>query len=358
MRNLIVAVVAVVALVVAVAAWQVLSFVGRGPSQDRQPITFEVPPGASFRQVSQRLVQQGIVADEFKFRLYARFLGKTGQIRVGEYSLNRSMTPHEVLRILSEGKSIDYAVTIPEGFNIFEITDMLNDRWPGKGTEFYNLVTNPDFVERMIGERYSSLEGYLFPETYMITKYTKMESLIKMMVDKFKSAYAKAIEGAPVKMPRHDQVILASVIEKETGAPEERPRIASVFHNRLAQKMRLASDPTIIYGIWVETKERTKNIRRADIVRPTPYNTYTVKGLPYGPIANPSYEALRAAVDPEKTDYLFFVSKNDGTHYFSRTYKEHLAAVKEYQLNAKAREGKSWRDLKRKQPAKSPAASK
>lgn len=351
MRNFFIFVISVGAICLAVVAWQLISFVSQGPSRDRQPIVFEVKPGNSFAQVARNLRDQGIITDVTKFRIYARVLGKTTQIRAGEYSLNRGMTPREVLRALTEGKSIDYAVTVPEGFNIFEITDMLNERFPGKGTEFFALVTNPDFVEKMIGERYSSLEGYLFPDTYLITKYTKMETLIRTMVNKFKSAYAEAIAGAPIRMSRHEHVILASVIEKETGAPEERPRIASVFHNRLAKKMKLASDPTIIYGIWVESRERTKNIRKKDILRPTPYNTYTVKGLPYGPIANPSKEALRAAVDPEKTDYLFFVSRNDGTHYFSKTDKEHLAAVRQYQLDRKAREGKSWRDLKKRQEA-------
>jgi UPF0755 protein len=179
------------------------------------------------------------------------------------------------------------------------------------------------------------------------------------MVSRFKAAIEEVNKDAPIKMDRHEQVTLASVIEKETGAPEERARISSVFHNRLVKGMKLASDPTIIYGMWVESHVRAKNLHHSDVVRPTPYNTYAVKGLPYGPISNPSKEALRAAVAPEKTDYLFFVSQNDGTHYFSKTDKEHLAAVKRYQLNAKAREGKSWRDLKaRKAPEAAGTATK
>jgi UPF0755 protein len=345
-RNFFVLVISVGALVCAVVAWQLISFVSQGPSRDRNPIIFEVAPGSSFKQVAERLVAQGIVTDEMKFRIYARVLGKTTGVRIGEYSLNKGMTPREVLRALTEGKSIDYAVTVPEGFNIFEIADMLNERWPGKGTEFFSIVTNPDMVQKLLGERYPSLEGYLFPDTYSITKYTKMDTLVKTMVEKFKVAATEANVNAPIKMPLHEQVILASVIEKETGAPEERPHIASVFHNRLNKKMRLESDPTIIYGMWVESRTRPKNIRKSDIKRATPYNTYAIRSLPYGPIANPSREALRAAVDPKQTEDLFFVSQNDGTHYFSKTYKEHEAAVRQYQLNAKAREGKSWRDLK------------
>lgn len=346
LRNFFVFVISVGALVLAVVAWQLISFVSQGPSRDRQPIVFEVKPGVTFHGVANELQRQGIIKDVTKFRIYARILGQTTRIRAGEYSLNRGMTPREVLRALTDGKSIGYAVTIPEGFNIFEIADMLNERFPGKGTEFFSLVTNPEFVESVIGERYSSLEGYLYPDTYSITKFTKMETLIRTMVSKFKVAYEEAIDGAPIKMSRHEHVTLASVIEKETGAAEERPRISSVFHNRLVKKMRLSSDPTIIYGMWIESRVRPFNIRRQDILRPTPYNTYAVKGIPYGPIANPSKEALRAAVDPEKTEFLFFVSRNDGTHYFSKTDKEHLAAVKQYQIDRKAREGKSWRDLK------------
>jgi len=147
---------------------------------------------------------------------------------------------------------------------------------------------------------------------------------------------------------RHSIVTLASIIEKETGAAEERPIISSVFHNRLNKKMRLQTDPTVIYGILDKTGVMTKNIRKKDLREPNKYNTYTFRGLPVGPIANPGKEALLAALQPEPTDFLYFVSRNQGTHVFSKNYRDHTNAVRRFQLNRAARKGKSWRDLKKK----------
>ena len=165
------------------------------------------------------------------------------------------------------------------------------------------------------------------------------------MTDRFHTVYGEVSEGYAGSLSRHDIVTLASVIEKETGAPQERGIISSVFHNRLNKGMRLQSDPTIIYGYWVVSGEPLKNIRKKDILNPTPYNTYTIRALPVGPIANPGREAIKAAMFPEQSEHLYFVSKNDGTHIFTSTYKDHQKAVRDFQLNRKAREGKSWRDL-------------
>jgi UPF0755 protein len=141
-------------------------------------------------------------------------------------------------------------------------------------------------------------------------------------------------------------ITLASVVEKETGAPDERPIIASVFYNRLKKNMRLQSDPTIIYGLEMQRGKLVRNIHKSDILAKTPFNTYVISGLPLGPISNPGKEAILAALKPEKTEYLYFVSMNEGRHYFSRTYEEHEKAVRQYQMNAKERAGKSWRHLK------------
>ena len=169
------------------------------------------------------------------------------------------------------------------------------------------------------------------------------------MVNKFKEVYEQVgVKSSLQGWSRHQIVTLASIVEKETGAPQERPLIAAVFHNRLRIGMMLQTDPTIIYGKAMETGSIEINITRADLTRQTEYNTYTFKGLPPGPIANPGREALLAAVRPATTKYLFFVSHNDGTHEFSEDYKAHQKAVQKYQLDPKAREGKSWRDLNKK----------
>lgn len=210
---------------------------------------------------------------------------------------------------------------------------------------FLKRVRDPQYTQNLIGEPASSLEGYLFPETYNYTKYTSLDELIRAMVSRFQAVYRDVSKDYKGPLSRYQVVTLASVIEKETGAPQERELISSVFHNRLKKGMRIQSDPTIIYGYWVETGEPLRNIRKSDIRRPTPYNTYTVKALPIGPVANPGREALRAAMFPADSEYFYFVSRNDGTHIFTTNYKDHLQAVKDYQLNRSAREGKSWRDL-------------
>jgi UPF0755 protein len=347
MRTLLAALISIVALAVAVVCWQVIAFTTTGAGSDSTVVVFDIPPAMGLNQAAISLKQKGLVRDDFKFRIFARFIYGSTRIKIGEYNLNQTMSPRQILDVLTKGQSIQYSVTIPEGYNMFEIADLLNSRWPGRGDNFLKLATDQQFVQGIIGEKRSSLEGYLFPDTYSITKYTQVEELIRMMYQRFQEAYLKATNGAPIKMKRHEHVTLASVIEKETGAPEERSMIASVFHNRLEKRMKLQSDPTIIYGIWVATKKEKMNITRADILAPTPYNTYTVSALPVGPIANPGFEALAASVRPLTSENLYFVSRNDGTHVFSKTYADHNKAVKSFQLDRKAREGKSWRDLQK-----------
>jgi UPF0755 protein len=172
------------------------------------------------------------------------------------------------------------------------------------------------------------------------------EEILKAMVKRFQSAWGPNDEqkARELGLTRDQVITLASIVEKETGAPEERPIIAGVFHNRLAKKMRLQSDPTTIYGIWSKYKG---NLHKSDLLDPTPYNTYTVPALPAGPISNPGAEAIRATLNPAVHHYLYFVSKNDGTHIFTGTYEDHSKAVTQFQIDRKAREGKSWRDLKK-----------
>ena len=203
------------------------------------------------------------------------------------------------------------------------------------------------FIKELIGQELESLEGYLFPDTYYFARGDNLKKIIRTMVQRFKEVFSSVPKGN-VNLTPHEIVILASIIEKETGAGFERPLISSVFHNRLQQKMRLATDPTIIYGVLRETGKEIRNIRRIHLKAQNPYNTYLNEGLPPGPIGNPGKEALLAAVQPKNTNYLFFVSKNDGTHVFTSTYKEHQKAVRTFQLDPKMRQGKSWRDLKTK----------
>jgi UPF0755 protein len=330
--------------------FEAFRFMSAGPGRADELVVYEVPGGKSFKQIADGLEARGIILDAFKMRVVARLTGLDAKVKRGEYQLNRAMTPQEILSVLISGKSIQYPVTFPEGSNIFEMAGMLEAKGLFKANDFLKIVRDRDVIRELLGIEVSSLEGYLFPETYNVTKYTSLKDLVSTMVSSFKTVYSHLEAQNPDRtvMPRHEVVTLASVVEKETGAPEERPMIASVFFNRINKGIKLQSDPTIIYGIWVETGKYKQNITKEDIERPTKYNTYTVPKLPWGPVANPGREALAAVMKPAKSDYFFFVSRNDGTHVFTRTYEDHLRAVKDFQLDPTARTNKSWRDLKKK----------
>lgn len=340
----------ILALGVGYLGFEAFRFMSAGPGRADELVVFEVPSGRSFKQIADRLQEQGIILSAFKMRVVARMTGLDGRVKRGEYQLNRAMTPQEVLSVLISGRSIQYPITFPEGSNMFEMAGLLEAKGLYKAADFLQMVRDRDVIRELLGIEVSSLEGYLFPETYNVTKYTSLRELIGNMVANFKTVYGHLEAQNPnrIQLPRHEVVTLASVVEKETGAPEERPMIASVFFNRMNKGIKLQSDPTIIYGIWIETGRYKQNITKDDIERPTRYNTYTVPKLPFGPIANPGREALEAVMKPGTSDYMFFVSRNDGTHIFTRTYEEHLKAVKSFQLDPDARANKSWRDLKKK----------
>lgn len=325
--------------------WDYSTFLHSPAGPATEQLVYEVKPGMGFYQVASELATKGIIKDEFKFRLFARFSRKAQKLRVGEYALSAGLTPAAVLEILTSGKSVEHAITFHEGLNMYEMATHLEQKGLGSKEEFLRLCHDKALIKELLGEDLYSLEGYLFPETYNLTKFTGAAGLVRMMVKNFMVVYSEVIAGVSTNWKRHQVVTLASIIEKETGAPEERFLISSVFHNRLKKSMRLQSDPTIIYGILDATKTMPTNIRRQDILTPTRYNTYAIQGLPFGPIANPGREAMQAALRPATSEYLYFVSRNDGTHVFTSAYKDHQAAVRKFQLDRKAREGKSWRDL-------------
>lgn len=356
-KALVVFLVALVILFVTVGggvAFVAYEFMSSRPSSVSQDVVYEVTPGKGFSSVAKELEEKGLIKDAFLFNIYARLTGERAKLKVGEYLLKTNMVPTEVMAVISSGKSIARSFTVSEGLSIYEIANLYEQQKFGTAAEFLKWVRDPQLIKTLLGqnksENYPSLEGYLFPETYMLTRYTDTRSLVTKMVQRFLYVYNEVIAQAEVKsLSRHEVVTLASIIEKETGAAFERPMISSVFHNRLAKNMRLQTDPTIIYGKAELSGKIEINITRADLSNPTRYNTYVIYGLPPGPIANPGREALLAAVKPVQSRNLFFVSQNDGTHIFSETYEQHNRAVQAYQRNAKAREGKSWRDLNKKQ---------
>lgn len=308
-------------------------------------IVHEVYSG-SLRSHLQYLEAEGILKNAVVAEILARLVTRT-IVQKGEYEFTSQMSAPEILRVLSSGKSVSRPITFKEGINIFEMAEIIQEKGLAKKEDFIKKVRDPALVQELLGGAYKSLEGYLYPETYYYQKNMPVEILIRAQVRQF-FAVVKEIspEWLEDKKTLHTMTVLASMVEKETGAEEERPTIASVFYNRLKKGMKLQSDPTIIYGIAMEKGALIRNIRKADILHPSEYNTYYIKGLPVSPIANPGKEALAAVKKPAQTDFLYFVSMNEGQHYFSKTYEEHNKAVKDYQMNRNARQGKSWRNLK------------
>jgi UPF0755 protein len=370
---------------VSIVVGEFYRFMKSPASDDSSSVIFEVATGDSLKQVAIKLEAAGLIRDAGKFRLLVRLLGGGAKARAGEYEVRKNLQPAQVLAIIASGKSIEYAITVPEGYNVFEIAQIVAAKKLASSEQFIQLVHDQKLAKELLGkgllgdgalvkgptinklssskaaasgeiqtEAQIGLEGFLYPDTYKVTRLEGPKGLIRMMVNRFKQTFdgiPKSEDWNKAGLTPYELVTLASIIEKETGAPEERPIISSVFHNRLKLKMRLQTDPTVIYGVWEQSGIWNRNISRNDLTTPTRYNTYTLDGLPFGPVANPGIEALRAAGLPAKSDLLFFVSRNDGTHIFSKNYQQHLAAVSQFQLNAKAREGKSWRDLNKRTKA-------
>jgi UPF0755 protein len=288
-----------------------------------------VRPGQAFKTFSVMMYEKGLILHPVKFRLFARIKGYDKHIKAGEYMFSNAMAPEKILQIMVEGKVLMHRLTIPEGYDLRQIAHAVEAAGLGTAADFFKTATDPEFVHSL-GINARTFEGYLFPDTYYFAIDVTPKEIIRTMIKRFREVFTtKWIERAKtLGMTVHQVMTLASIIEKEAHAAEERPIISSVFHNRLKRKMRLESDPTVIYGI----PDYNGNITRKDLESPTPYNTYTMRGLPPGPISNAGIKAIEAALYPADTQYLYFVSKKDGTHYFSTNFKEHERAVRKYQL--------------------------
>lgn len=303
--------------------------------------TFTVRSGDTFGKINQRLFQEGLIPDKRLFHYYAKYKNVLTKFRAGNFTITTGANMTQVLDTLVYGQPNLTSITIPEGKNMYEIAKLFAAAGITTEKDFLDAVQNPEIISQLAIQA-TSLEGYLYPETYRFAPDTPAKSIAKSMIDLFNERTKDITFDHPF-LNKHQVIILASVVEKETGAKIERPLIAGVFTNRLKKRMRLQSDPTTVYGIWARY---TGNIRKADLLEMTPYNTYKIPALPQGPISNPSLEAIKAVLNPAQHDYLYFVSKNDGTHVFSKTYQDHEKAVQDFQINSRARQGKSWRDLK------------
>jgi len=303
------------------ALWRVES-----PYQGFQGDTFvEFPHGTSTGAMADKLAEVGVIRSRWDFVL-ARMLHRRGVLQAGEYRFQRAASPAEVVDRIGRGDIFYYDLVVPEGKNLFDIGAIAEELGIFKASEFVAAARKPDLIRDLDPEA-PSLEGYLFPNTYRLSRHTTPERLCRLMTGKFREAW----KGLQTASGVHETVTLASLVEKEGKLAEERPHIAAVFANRLRIGMKLDCDPTTIYAAILQHRYNG-TIHRSDLDSDNPYNTYRHTGLPPGPIANPGLASLRAAVSPSDSDSLYFVARADGSggHEFSSNIAAHGNAVDRY----------------------------
>ena len=317
-------------LVIAILIYQLLRFQHGNVALPQEPTVFLIRSGSNIKSIAQDLSMQNIINDPWLFILLAKVKGVETRVRAGEYQIESGMTADDLLEKFTQGSAIQYSFTVIEGWSFRQMLaaiaedPVIEHTLQGKSNqEIMALIGHPELHP----------EGMFFPDTYRFPKGTSdldfLQRAFQVMQNHLTREWNQRDEDLPLKS-EYEALILASIIEKETGAGFERPLISGVFIRRLKKNMRLQTDPTIIYGLG---EEFDGDIRFRDLKKDTPYNTYLHAGLTPTPIALPGLEAIRAALHPAKTDALYFVSKGDGTHHFSATLDEHNTAVRRYQLN-------------------------
>ena len=307
----------------------VQSFLDTSPTSEGDVVVVEIPQGSSGRAVADLLFAQGVVTDADHFYMLLRYREAGPGIRAGEFEFRTDWTPDEVIDALHNAPERTYPLGLPEGLRFLEIAQRVEAAGMGwSGDRFLQLVQDPD-VRKRAGVEAENLEGYLFPETYRFSRHATEEDVVEAMLTQFEAHFGPAEQARAdeLGLSRHEIITLASLVERETAVPDERPLVAAVFHNRLRIGMKMECDPTIIYGI----ENYDGIIHKSDIRNPHLWNTYVHPGLPKGPIANPGAGAIQAALYPADSKYLYFVSRNDGSHHFSTNYAEHARMVNRYQ---------------------------
>jgi len=322
----------VLGLAAAGAAWWMHTRIGtpyRGFAGE--DVFVELPAGTSVAAMADRLAAAGVVPDALTFRIAARLSGQERRLQAGEYRFTEAATTNEVLARLARGDVFVMPITFREGLTIREMAAVFDASGLGTADAFLTASRRVDLIQNVDPDA-DDLEGYLFPSTYTLARHTSADELVQAMVREFTAAFDADLraEAVAAGMSVREVVTLASVVERETGAPQERPMVAGVFLNRLRIGMPLQTDPTVIYAM-MRTGRWNGNITRADLQMDHPYNTYRNRGLPPGPIAAPGRASLEAVLRPADVPYLYFVSRNDGTHVFSATLADHNRAVNEFQ---------------------------
>ena len=295
-----------------------------------------VPKGSPLPQVAGILREGGLLPHPLAFRALVLVTFSGRRLHYGEYAFPTPPSTYDAWRRLVRGDVIKYEVTVPPGANLYDIAEMLEKKKLAKAEAFLATASSPDVLRRLEipGE---SAEGYLFPDSYILVKPVTPEEILEFMVRQFHRNVPPDTEkrAKEAGLSLHQVVTIASIIEKETGVEEEKPIVSAVIRRRLALGMPLQMDPTVIYGV----KRFDGTVTRKDLQTAGPYNTYLNRGLPTGPIANPGLAALAAALNPSKEEYLYFVSRNDGAHTFSRTLQEHNRAVERFRRAVREDEG-------------------
>ncbi|MBI2369004.1 MAG: endolytic transglycosylase MltG [Deltaproteobacteria bacterium] len=303
-------------------------------STDPTPKLIDIPAGMRFQEITQLLEREGLIREARVFALLAFVSGATTRIQAGRYELNGTMRPKEILRRLLKGEMVEYGITFPEGATMRQIAAALEERRIVTAEAFLRKATDQAFLASL-GIEAASAEGYLFPDTYRFRGAPEPGEIIATMAARLHEVFTPELaeRGEELGLDERAVLTLASIVEREAAVAQERPLIAAVFLNRLRRQMRLQADPTVLYG----TPRPEGPVRKTDLGASTPYNTYQIEGLPPGPIANPGRAAIMAVVHPARVNYLYFVSRNDGTHHFSATLEEHNNAVARFQRAAPTR---------------------
>jgi len=294
-----------------------------------EPVVVRIKKGDTLMMTAVNLKELGAIKDERVFIAVAKVVGVERTIRTGEYEITPEMSPKDVLFLILTGRVVEYPVTIPEGYNVYQISELLSGLEFVDEAIFHSLIEDRDFMAKFDIDA-SNMEGYLFPDTYNLNRGMDEKEIITLMVRRYFVVLEEEKEKSETSsgLSDYEILILASIVEKEARVDDERPLISAVFVNRLNKRMKFDSCATVIYGMW---DDFNGNLTRAHLEKMTPYNTYLFSGFPPGPICNPGRAAIRAALNPTDCNYLYFVSKNDGTHYFSESLSEHNRAVYLYQ---------------------------
>ena len=300
-------------------------------SADSTPVKIEVVAGSSLSRVAMELSKAGYLSSPTLFKLWARLQGAENRIQTGEYELSAGITPAQLLDKIVRGDSVQYRITLVEGWTFQQALEAL---WSAENIRSSLNNSSPTEIAQRMNLDYENPEGLLYPDTYFYTKGTLDIELLLRANERLDTVLSQAWESRLGALPyanSYEALTMASIIEKESASNSERALIAGVFVARLDLGMRLQSDPTTIYGMG---DRYVGNIRRADLLEQTPYNTYRIDGMPPTPIALSGKESIVAALNPSASDYLYFVARVDGSHQFSRTLEEHNAAVREHQLGS------------------------